>query len=104
MRISALALVTMGLACTSAQAADLECAQLPSVLRSFTVHHYSVKEIDSGIRARTVDKYIDILDPSRSLFLESDVQKLQKDLPRVFDAMEKGTCTLLNDAAGLAIT
>lgn len=103
MRLSALVLLSTGLACTSAQAADLECVQLPSVLRSFNIHHYTVKEMDAGIRARTVDKFIESLDPSRTMLLEADVKRLQKDLPAVFASMEKGNCAVLGQAAKLIL-
>jgi carboxyl-terminal processing protease len=97
-----LTLLTSVASCT-AHAADLDCEQLPGVLRSFTVHHYAIKDFDSGVRARATSKYIEAVDPSRSLLLDPEVKRFQEALPELFETMKKGTCTLLQDPAKLAL-
>lgn len=87
----------------TAGATELLCSQVPSLFEYYFEYHYSNREMNDDIRNRTVDQYIKFLDPSKSLFIESDVSGLKASLKTIFKSMETGNCSVLNDAQVLTV-
>ena len=76
-------------------AETLECRQVPMLVYAFLSGHYQHRNLTDQLRERTVEQFIKFLDPSKTLFLESDVKTLRKDLPALFNTMPKGDCAQL---------
>ncbi len=74
------------------------CFYLPPLFSVFTQQHYAVKRVDQAIERRTAERFIEILDPSKSLLLMSDVEKLRVELPGLFTTARRGDCKLLDAA------
>jgi carboxyl-terminal processing protease len=88
----------------SAQAAPLQCKLLPQLFENYTRFHYTHRAVNEELQHHTVDQFIDAMDPSKTLFLESDLAKLKADLPGAFISMRTGDCSPLDRAAALALT
>jgi carboxyl-terminal processing protease len=82
----------------------VECGDLPLLFRTFTRQHYAVKTIGATVQRQTVEKFIELLDPSKSLLLAADADRLRRDLVAEFEQAKKADCGLLNEAWGLLIT
>lgn len=101
--VLALAAVTSGCALTAqpAQAAPLRCGDLPLIVRGLNDRHYAEKSLRAELKARTAHQFIEQLDGQRTLLLQSDVARLEKELPEVFDSMRQGQCAVLDGVARL---
>ncbi len=86
-----------------AQAADLACAQLPSVLDGYLQLHYSQRLLAEDLLTQASERLADALDPSRTLLLRADVERLRKELPASFDAMTQGKCPVLDALPALVL-
>ncbi len=78
------------LALTSANATALEAGAKEPVVATYVAsilerHHYSRAEIDDVIGGRWLSSYIDRLDPSRRIFLQSDVDEFLPASTRIDD-------------------
>ncbi len=87
-----------------AEAAALSCHDVPLLLGAMERQHYSVKSISPELKRRAVEQFIEQLDPSKTLLLESDVQHLRTELTTVFDTMRQGKCDVLDKTFGLIIS
>lgn len=56
--------------------------------------HYNRPHIDDAISEKAFDYYIDALDPSKSFFLQSDIDKLSQYRDRFDDALRDGDTTV----------
>jgi carboxyl-terminal processing protease len=82
----------------SSAPAGIQCRDLPALFNVFTQQHYSIKKADESVEKRAAKRFIDLLDPSKSLLLATDVQRLQKELPTVFADASHGDCQRLDAA------
>ena len=85
------------------QVRALECKFLPLLFQAFLRGHYSMKAMSDELKARTVEQFIKGIDPSRTLFLQEDVEKLRGSLPLVFKGMERNDCSELDKAHALVV-
>lgn len=76
-------------------AKTLECQELPALFKSYTIHHYTQRSLSEELRARTIDRFVRGLDPSRTLLLASDVKELQDNSSLVFVNALRGKCGLV---------
>ena len=76
----------------------VSCQDLPLLFRAFTQRHYATRRIDVPVQQHTVARFIEIVDPSKSLLLGADVDKLRQDLPAAFEQAKSGDCHALEDA------
>ncbi|MDA8124627.1 MAG: S41 family peptidase [Deltaproteobacteria bacterium] len=67
----------------SATAASLTCSRLPMLMKTFLVNHYALKDLTGEIKTHAVDQLIKILDPSKTLFYESDLERLRPVLQNI---------------------
>jgi len=70
-------LLILFLPVSSSVAENIKCSRLPLLMRSFLAHHYAIKDMNTEINDHSVDQMIKRLDPSKTLFYESDVQSLK---------------------------
>ncbi len=91
------------LASTQANAA-LQCEILPQLFEAYFQNHYSAHTLTDEIKKHTVDQFVKAIDPSKTLLLEGDVQKLKADLPNLFISMKMGNCTQLTDVQKLLVS
>ena len=95
-RLAAPALVlSLLLSAASPASAGLTCDRVPELLRAYLNKHYSFRYLNDELRNRTVESYIKRLDPSKSLFLTDEKDKLALDLQGVFQDVRSGDCSKL---------
>lgn len=82
---------------------QMTCDALPELLTAMQVKHYARETVAPVSERRAVDKYIEVMDSAKMLFLESEVKAFRKRLPRVFDRMRDGDCKLLEEVAALSV-
>jgi len=95
-----LAIFTSLLAPTGAMAfspPELTCARSWDLIQSLLKRHISFRGLDSELRERAIDAYIDRIDPSKTLFLSPEIKQLRGQLKGVFFAVQNGECELLDN-------
>jgi carboxyl-terminal processing protease len=78
--------------------AGIQCRDLPALFQVFTQQHYLIKKVDESVEKHTVERFVKLLDSSKSLFLAADVQRLQDELTKVFADAGHGDCQRLDAA------
>ncbi len=81
---------------SQATAAGLACGDLPAIFGALQQQHYSHPRLDDGLKQRAVVQFLEILDPSKTALLESEVQQLKSELPRAFATFRGGDCSTLS--------
>ena len=76
----------------------IQCRDLPALFHVFTQQHYLIKKVDESVEKHTAERFVKLLDPSKSLLLATDVQHLQNELPIVFADASHGDCQRLDAA------
>jgi carboxyl-terminal processing protease len=76
----------------------IQCRDLPALFHVFTQQHYLIKNVDESVKKHTVERFVNLLDPSKSLLLATDVQYLQDELPKLFTEADHGDCQRLDAA------
>jgi carboxyl-terminal processing protease len=99
-KILAVALVFAG---SVSQAASISCAALPDLFRAYLSSHYSAPTLSDDIKTRTADYYIKVIDPSKTIFLESDADSLRKNLVGIFTTMKTGNCAALDEVRNVTL-
>jgi len=72
---------------------ELVCENLPPLTRQFLNSHVSQRLLTPEIEARAVETYLERLDPSRTLLLESEAAEIQESLASVFQKLRFGDCS-----------
>jgi carboxyl-terminal processing protease len=93
----AAAALALGAAPTPASA-DLRCDQIPELLDAFLKYHVQYRRRTDDLEERAVDLYLKRLDPSRTLYLQSEVDALKVSMGDVFQEIEAGDCDRLLSA------
>ena len=96
-------LLILFLPVSSSVAENIKCSRLPLLMRSFLAHHYAIKDMNTEVNDHSVDQMIKRLDPSKTLFYESDVQSLKLVLQNAFASMQAGDCALLKPVYDLLV-
>ena len=84
-------------------AENIKCSRLPMLIGSFLSRHYSITNVTAEIRTHAVDQMIKRLDPSKTLFYESDVESIKPVLQKVFANMQAGDCSLFKPVYDLLV-
>ncbi|MEM1025314.1 MAG: S41 family peptidase [Myxococcota bacterium] len=87
----------------SASAKTLECDDLSRLSRYFVVNHYTQNEVTDELRQRSSKLFVESLDRTRSLLLESDARTLQKELESTLAKSTFGGCGALTKALNLVV-
>ena len=80
---------------SSAVAGKSTCSSLPLLMESFLSNHYVMKNMTGEINTHAVDQTIKSLDPSKTLFYASDVERLRPVLQNFFACVQECNCALL---------
>src|SRR5947209_4833413 len=83
-------------------AAKVQCGLMPQLFALYLKHHYSYKALTDTLKQNTADQLIKTVDASKTLFLQSDVDKSRPILINVFEEVKKGNCTPLNEIYKIA--
>ncbi len=97
------ALVLLSTAAAIPQVPDLSCGDLPIILRMMVASHYAASQVAPVVEDRAIEQFIDALDPSKTLLLKRDVDRLRGKLPAVFAELRNEDCSTLDDAGKLVI-
>jgi carboxyl-terminal processing protease len=87
----------------SAQASNLSCAVLPQLFNLYFRFHYVHREMNEETRKHTVDQFVKTIDPSKTMLLEGEVEKMKKELVGVFKTMDEGNCKAIDSAQALLV-
>jgi len=79
----------------SAHALALDCQRVPDLMHTFLQKHISFHYLDSELRKRAVDGYIERLDSAKTLFLAAEVDDLRARLAGIFLDLRGGDCSAL---------
>jgi carboxyl-terminal processing protease len=74
---------------------ELTCGRSYDLVKSLLKRHISYRELNPELRERAIDAYIDSIDPSKALFLSSEIERLHLQLRGVFFGMQNDECELL---------
>jgi carboxyl-terminal processing protease len=94
-----LVFLAVPIAPTGAQAftpPELTCARSWDLVQSLLKRHISFRGLDSELRERAINAYIERIDPSKTLFLSGEIKTLRGQLKGVFFAIQNGECELLD--------
>jgi len=84
--------------------ANLQCSTLAQLFDTYLKQHYQYHKLNDTLRSRTVDQFIKESDPSKTIYLQSDVDKVHADLLKNFNAIEQGNCKSLQEINRLQAT
>src|SRR5436190_13849070 len=101
--LSVLVLAASLFAAVPAQAGNLSCAVLPQLFNLYFRFHYVNHQMSDEIRQHTVDQFIKAIDPSKTLLLDAEVEKLRKELVGIFKTMDEGNCKPIEDTHNLLV-
>jgi carboxyl-terminal processing protease len=87
----------------SASAQSLHCQQVPSLVNVFLSNHFSMNQLNSDVKTRTVNLFLKFIDPNKQLLYKKDVNKMQAQLMDLFETMKSGNCAALNDVNGILV-
>ncbi len=87
----------------TAFAGALQCAYVPQLFEMYLKYHYSKKKLNDEVKNHTVEQFIKNLDPSKTMLMQKDVEKLRASLPALFDNMKNGKCTQLDEAKKMVL-
>ncbi|MCA9504122.1 MAG: carboxy terminal-processing peptidase [Spirochaetaceae bacterium] len=75
---------------------ELTCRRSWDLIQNLLKRHISFRALNPELKERAIDAYIEGIDPSKSLFLASEVDKLRRDLTGVFFGIQNGECETLD--------
>ncbi len=75
---------------------ELTCSRSWDLVQSLLKRHISFRGLDSELRERAIDAYIERIDPSKTLYLSSEIKQLRTELEGVFFDVQNGECDLLD--------
>jgi carboxyl-terminal processing protease len=76
---------------------ELNCSNSWDLVQSLLKRQISFRGLDTELRSRAIDAYIERIDPSKTLFLSKEIKTLRGRLTGVFFAVQNGECDLLDD-------
>ncbi|NBX83034.1 tail-specific protease [bacterium] len=88
-------LLLFGIAPSVSWGDNLECEYIPKILELFLKNHYQHRKLTEELKTRTTDQFVKRMDPSKTMFLESDLPEVKKQLIKAFELSEKGDCSSL---------
>ncbi|HSG03959.1 MAG TPA: carboxy terminal-processing peptidase [Marinobacterium sp.] len=83
---------------------EIQSSALKSVARAFEKGHYRSQQLDDKLSALVFDRYIEILDPSRSYFLQSDIDNYSRFRDQIDDQIRKGDLSVAYSIYDLYLT
>ncbi|MBI2606769.1 MAG: carboxy terminal-processing peptidase [Deltaproteobacteria bacterium] len=62
----------------------LDCPVIPPIMQGFLSHHVGFRKLDPELETRTIEQFLNRLDPSKTYLLESDVSLIRGNLKGIF--------------------
>jgi carboxyl-terminal processing protease len=87
----------LGLAAPASAEPELGCKVIPELVGQFLRRHVSHRRLTDELRARTAELYLERIDPSKTLLLESEAAAFAREIPAVFDDAASGDCHRLSE-------
>ena len=75
--------------------AQLRCESVPRWTHEYLKYHVSQNMLSPEVERRTIEIYVQRIDPSRSLLLESEASAARAALLGIFERMQRGDCQQL---------
>jgi carboxyl-terminal processing protease len=76
---------------------ELGCKVIPELVGQFLRRHVSHRRLTDEIRAQTARVYLERVDPSKTLLLQSEADAFAREIPAVFDDAQGGDCHRLTE-------
>lgn len=76
---------------------ELTCERSYDLVNSLLSRHISFRVLNPQLKERSINAYIERIDPSKTLFLSHEVAQLKVKLRGVFYGMQNGECELLEN-------
>ncbi len=83
---------------------SIQCETLSELIRAYLLSHVAKRTMTPEIQKGTVENYLQSLDPSKNLILESDAELVRKDLSNIFVTMKAGSCVGLEKVHTLIVS
>ncbi len=80
------------LAVPAGAASRLACRDLPELLDTYVRKHVSARGVEAELRTRTAERFMNRLDPQKTLLLADEEKALRNELLAAFDVMREGDC------------
>jgi carboxyl-terminal processing protease len=78
------------------KAQSFPCIDLPVLISGYYLReHVTIRKLSDELKQRSVEQYIKIIDPTKTILIQSDVDKIKKDLMGLWDTMRLGNCQAL---------
>ena len=87
----------------SSSGSALTCETLPRLLSAYLQNHLQYRALTADLKERVAETNLRHLDPSRSLFVQSDVDALRRQFNGVFASLSVGDCAQLEEMHKLSI-
>lgn len=88
-----LALVTAASPVRAADAESLVCERISELTRSYLHKHISFHYVNDELRERVTDNYVKRLDPSKTLYLSSEIPPLKETVRQSLQQIFEGNCS-----------
>lgn len=79
------------------RAPELSCDNSWDLMQNLLKRHIAFRRIDTELRNRAIDAYIERIDPSKTLFLSNEIAALRTRLAGVFFAVQNAECEMLDE-------
>lgn len=83
--------------------AQLQCMAIPELMKVYFIHHVSSRSLNADRRQKTINQFIESLDPSKTVFLKEDVERMQRSLSGIFETALKDDCSSLVEAQAMGV-
>jgi carboxyl-terminal processing protease len=86
-----------------ASAQTLQCQSVPALMNVFLSNHFSVNQLNTEVKSRTVTLFLKYSDPNKQLLYKGDVTKMKSQLMDLFETMKNGNCASLGEISGILV-
>ena len=76
---------------------NLVCERISELTRTYLHKHISFHYVNDELRQRVTDNYVKRLDPSKTLYLSSEVRPLKEKVSRSLQQIWEGNCSSLQE-------
>jgi carboxyl-terminal processing protease len=78
-------------------AAAVSCETVARFMGAYLQHHIRHHRLDQELEKRTIDSYLQRIDPSRTVLLEDEAKKIRESLRGAFQTVQSNSCSFLAD-------
>lgn len=93
--------LTFILSSVSSQAFALDCKQVRLLTQAYFKMHFNYTEFNDELSKRSLDLFLRSWDPGKLYFLQSDVDRFERDYAtKIDDAINRADCSFIDDIVG----